>query len=104
MKPVVIKVSVNECRPTKGLVTSICGHKLDVSVLGGSAKRLTEEGEIRPDTDTILFFHSDRYGDSPAISGVIRTASRSAKSTRLTIEVLDWDKLASFWQEALTRN
>lgn len=103
MNGVVVQVSVDGSAPAKGLATGICGNLLDVSVLSAAAERLGEPGRLRARSRATVVFHSSRYGDSPVVDGVVKAANRSDGGARLTIEISDWQALASFWREALGR-
>lgn len=74
---------------------------MDVSVLNASALRLGEAFTIRAGSEATLVFHSDEFGDSPKLCGLVKSTSCAKRFTRLTIEIESWDKLAHFWESVL---
>jgi hypothetical protein len=98
---IVVHIAVNESAPAKGLATSVAGRLIEVSILNALAGRLSVPRPIDPGAKASLVFHSLRYGESPRIDGVVTQISESGSETRLQIEVLDWQELATFWRGAL---
>ena len=82
----------------KGVMADVAGHRLRVSVLNRKDRALAEDSGLEVGKNVELVFHSDERSPTPAIGACLKSASRGTAATVLDIEVIDWDKLADYWQ------
>ena len=95
---ILVQVSTPVGTTVKGVTTDVSGHAVEISVLSAAAQRLDTGAEIQPGAPVEMVFHSPRHGPSPPIRGLVRAATQSKQSMRLSVEITDWDKLARFWE------
>jgi hypothetical protein len=95
---VIVRVSINNSALATGVATRVSGRCVEVSVLSATARRLHNCNGIDTGSEAQLIFHSPKYGESPRLTGTVKSQRINESSTEWTIEVEDWMRLAEFWE------
>ena len=100
-RPIVLWVCLGNSAPVKGITRETAGLTVKVSVLKRAAEKLANESDFTIGTSARMIFHTDEYGDTPGIGGRLVDFDRLDQSLELSIEIDEWDRLASFWDSVM---
>ena len=76
----------------------VAGRVVWLSLLSSKLKPHDPYPELAPGRPVAVRFHAEHYDHCPLLRGVVTGGSRTEALTYLGVEILDWQKLARYWQ------
>ena len=98
MPQIGVDVSLDGTETMTGSVEDISGRVALLSIL--NAKLLGHDlcAELACGRHVALRFRGERREQCPMLRGTIVSSRQTGALTYVAVEVLDWDKLATYWQ------